>query len=66
MKDWNKIEEVDRLAREKAVSWELVFQESCDTYYFCIDSCVRGENWIGKSYTFDLAVECVLEHLNKI
>ena len=66
MNDWQKLEVVHILAKEAGVSYSLNRCESDDTFYFTVDSPAKSENWIGKNYSFDIAVECVIEWLNSI
>ena len=64
--DWNKLQEVYELAREKAVSFKMVYQESSDEFFFTVDSAAENENYIGRSYGFDSALAAVKDFLESL
>jgi hypothetical protein len=64
--DWNKLEEVHLLAREKEVGYSLNYDEGADSWYFTVLSAAPSEGFIGKNHSYELAIECVITHLRSL
>ena len=63
--DWLRLQTVLEISQILGIGFSLTYEESCDTWYFTTNSGNINETFIGKSYTFDGAVDSVLDHLNK-
>jgi hypothetical protein len=61
--DWSKLQLVHDAAKLMQVSYSMHYCDVDDSWYFSVSSIAPSENWIGKNYSFDTAVDCVLEHL---
>jgi hypothetical protein len=63
---WDRIFDVYKKSRMSGVSFSLVYEEACDTWYFTIDSPAPSERYVGKSRSYMGAVDDVLAWLDKI
>ena len=64
--NWEKLGRVHASARAAGVGYSMNYCEADDSWYFSVHSAAPSEEWIGKNYSFDIAVECVLEWMNKL
>lgn len=63
MIDFTLVTEVLDMAQNKGVSFSMNYQEYNNMWYFEVSSAATSECWIGKDHSFDIAIECVIEHL---
>jgi hypothetical protein len=66
MIDWMRLQQVYETARAASVGFTLTYEESCDEWYFTVNSPAPTEQWVGKSRSFDVAVDSVCDWLRAI
>jgi len=63
--NWNRLQEIYEKCCSIAVSFSMHYEESCDTFYFTIDSAAKNENYMSKSSKFEYGIDMTIKHLNK-
>lgn len=66
MINWSKLQGVYDAASKAGVGFTLVYEEAAGTWYFTVNSASPSESFVGKSYSFDVAVESVLSWLRAL
>jgi hypothetical protein len=61
--DWNKLQELYDLARERGIGFTMVYQEASDEFYFAVNSNAKGERYVGPNYSFEGALDSIKEFL---
>lgn len=64
--DFARLTEVHALARRAQVSFTMFYDEGENCFSFHVVSAAPAENYVGRDWSFEIAVDDVLEHLNKI
>jgi len=64
--DFSQLNKVYDAAQKAGVSFDLVYVEPDNSWYFVINSAASSDRWIGKNNSFEIACECVLEWLNQL
>lgn len=64
--NWQRLQEVHDLARRVATNYALYYYDGSDSWCIEIWSDVPSECYVGTEHSFDIAVDCVLEHLRRI
>lgn len=64
--DWGRLQAVHEKAQFAGVSYSLHYSEGDDSWYFSIESASPEEEWMGKNYRFELAIQRFLEWLDRI
>jgi hypothetical protein len=63
---WHNLANLHSLACARAVSWSLLYDESCNDWYVKICSAAVPERGEFKSHIFEFAIQRACDHLRKI
>ena len=61
--DFARVAQLYRLCAHHQISFEMIYNEGSQSWCFNLNSAAPSERYIGKDYSFDGALDCVIEFI---